>query len=431
MKKKRFYNNKKRNTKWTEPVRGRKIDFADKYIQAGTGSDKFDKQRLKKRKKRITVHSTGKFFKNILIVFCCFLVVCVGYTAMDLYMERNAMPEESKTADSSDANMSELSLSIQSISVEPLSLDNGVMLDSVLSTVQQGDYSSVTFDLKRDDGTVRYESNLAAVEAYAAVSYASADLEGSVSVLLKNDILPVARISCYKDNIAPVADVSAAVKDGSSLYKDSYGNTYLNPESETVYNYIKGIIEEAKTMGITIFLLDNTQLPDDISDDYEDGFSSLSKQLYADFDDDIKLIEAIAVEAYSSDGESSEDYDDEYDDSDYDEYDEYDKYDEYDEYDEYDDYTQESESDYDSGSDTEDNTDSYSDFDIDYGTNEEETTAYQSQTELEEELLQAIDSTVGNDSVYYITTDSEEEVRSFLEENSITNYVINISSAQQ
>ena len=45
MKKKRFYNNKKRNIKWTEKQTGRKISFADKYIEAGSGSDKFDAKR--------------------------------------------------------------------------------------------------------------------------------------------------------------------------------------------------------------------------------------------------------------------------------------------------------------------------------------------------------------------------------------------------
>lgn len=51
MKKKRFYNNKKRNIKWTEKQTGRKISFADKYIEAGSGSDKFDAKRPKQKKK--------------------------------------------------------------------------------------------------------------------------------------------------------------------------------------------------------------------------------------------------------------------------------------------------------------------------------------------------------------------------------------------
>ena len=51
MKKKRFYNNKKRNIKWTEKQTGRKISFADKYIEAGSGSHKFDAKRPKQKKK--------------------------------------------------------------------------------------------------------------------------------------------------------------------------------------------------------------------------------------------------------------------------------------------------------------------------------------------------------------------------------------------
>ena len=101
MKKKRFYNNKKRNSKWTEKETGRKISFADKYIDAGNGSDKFDFKRPKPKKKRAAKEKTAKLFKNIAIVIACFLIISVGYSAMDLYIDRNAMPEtEENTGES-------------------------------------------------------------------------------------------------------------------------------------------------------------------------------------------------------------------------------------------------------------------------------------------------------------------------------------------
>ena len=78
MKKKRFYNNKKRNSKWTEKETGRKISFADKYIDAGNGSDKFDFKRPKPKKKRAAKEKTAKLFKNIAIVIACFLIISVG-----------------------------------------------------------------------------------------------------------------------------------------------------------------------------------------------------------------------------------------------------------------------------------------------------------------------------------------------------------------
>ena len=294
MKKKRFYNNKKRNSKWTEKETGRKISFADKYIDAGSGSDKFDFKRPKPKKKRAAKEKTAKLFKNIAIVIACFLIISVGYSAMDLYIDRNAMPEtEENTGES--VSFSNVNLMLKGMSVQSISLDNSVMLDSVIKSAEDEAYSSVTFDLKRDDGTIGYNSKLATIRAYGAISSPAAQLEKSVAKLNQADIIPIGRISCYKDNIVALSDLDSAIKSGKSVYKDANGNAYLNPNNSTTYNYIKSIIEETKAMGINVFLLDNTKLPGDISGDYNDGFAALAKKLYAEFGQDIKFIEAIDV----------------------------------------------------------------------------------------------------------------------------------------
>lgn len=298
MKKKRFYNNKKRNTKWTEQEKGRKIAFADKYIEAGTGSDKFDSRRPKPKKKLFTADKVRSLTKTAIIAAGCFILVSTGYTFMDLYIERNAMPAVDEGANST-AQLSDVKLEIKGCFVEPLSLDGGVMLESVADTAVQGGYSSVCFDVKRDDGTIGYESHLATVDAYGAVSSASANLEKSVSVLLENDLLAVARISCYKDNIAVNADLSCALIVDSTLYRDSQSNTYLNPNVKGTYNYLKSIIEEVNRMGVSVFVLDNCDLPEEISDKYDDGFDVLVKKLYVDFGDSIRFYKAQDVEILS------------------------------------------------------------------------------------------------------------------------------------
>lgn len=294
MKKKRFYNNKKRNTKWTEKETGRKINFADKYIDAGSASDKFDYKRPKQKKKRISKEKTAKLFKNIAVVIACFLIISVGYSAMDLYIDRNAMPETQENTGAS-ASFSDVNLMLKSMSVQSISLDNSVMLDSVIKSAEDDSYSSVTFDLKRSDGTIGYNSNLATIKAYGAISSPASQLEKSVAKLNGSDIIPIGRISCYKDNIVALSDVDSAIKSGKSVYRDSEGNAYLNPDSDTTYNYIKSIVEETKAMGITVFLLDNTNLPSEIKGDCNDGFAPLAKKLYAQFGQEIKFIEAIDV----------------------------------------------------------------------------------------------------------------------------------------
>ena len=96
MKRKRFYKNVKRNTKWTEEEKGYPIDFADKYASdEGIYSDKFDYMRPKIKKKRKHKAKARTLLKRLGIAVLCFAIICVGYTCMDVFMLRNGMPEMS------------------------------------------------------------------------------------------------------------------------------------------------------------------------------------------------------------------------------------------------------------------------------------------------------------------------------------------------
>jgi len=302
-KKKRFYNNKKRNSKWTEEEKGRKISFADKYIEAGSGHDKFDRRRPKEKKPFWSREKLLKLSKNAVLLVLCLVIVGIGYTAMDVFMERSSMPISDKSEEEK-TGIRDVVLSFKSREVKTLSLDGAVMLSAVIDDTVEGAYSSLTFDLKRNDGTVGYSSSLATVDTYGAVSSPASQLEKSVAMLLENDILPIGRISCYKDNIMPKADPKTAVKAGSKLYKDSEGNTYLNPDSSAVYDYIKGIVEEVRGMGVTVFILDNCTLPEEISAQYSDGFDILCNKLYNDFGESVKFIEAVNVNITSDTAEN-------------------------------------------------------------------------------------------------------------------------------
>ena len=300
MKKKRFYKNVKRNLKWTEEEKGYPIDFADKYLSdEGVYTDKFDYMRPKVKKKRKHKARARTFLKRAGITLLCLLIIGVGYTAMDVFMMRNGMPVRySDIEPDTQSSINEMKLDLQCAFEESISMDGSVILDSVITELTQGAYNSVMFDIKREDGTIGYQSALATVDTYSAVSLAASDLKTSAQKLNEQDILAVGRVYCYLDNLVPARDRSAALLDSNGLpYTDSQGNTYLNPNSETVYKYIKDIIAEAADMGVTVFELKGTDIPESAGEGYADGFETLAARLYEDIGTDIKLLEAVHINA--------------------------------------------------------------------------------------------------------------------------------------
>ena len=298
-KRKRFYKNVKRNQTWTEEIQGREIDFADKYANDGVYSDKFDYLRPKskpKNKKKKLRKKAKRVIKIIGYVLICIAIVFAGYAAMDVYMIRHRMPELADAVSDKGDGFNKVSINIQSYYIDPVSLDNAVMLSSVISDTQSYSFSSTAFDIKREDGSVAYRSALANVDTYGAVAFPAAKFKESVEELTNSDILPVGIISCYQDNVVPAKDSELAVlDDDGKVYADNDGSTYLNPNSDSAYRYIKDIIAEANSQGVKVFVLSNTKLPNDIRENYSDGFDAISTKLYEDIGTDIKLMEAVAV----------------------------------------------------------------------------------------------------------------------------------------
>jgi len=304
---KRFYNNKKRNQHWTEKEKGRKIDFADKYIEGGTASDKFDSKRPKPTKNSaIKKAKKQKRLKSLVIALICIALIGAGYTGMDVYMAlREGAYNPEKITQSEEAGMKDVSLYFSSYKTESMSLDSSVMLSSVINDTASLGFTGIAFDAKRSDGTIGYASKLASVDTFSALSSPASKPQASFKELLANDILPIARIACYKDNVAPKYLTQAAIttKKGK-LYKDDNSNTYLNPDSDVAYGYIRDIITELSSMGVSVFVLCETDLPEDISDNYNDGFKALSEKLYKDIDANIKLLEEVDVKLTGKDAKT-------------------------------------------------------------------------------------------------------------------------------
>lgn len=305
-KKKGFYNNKDRDQRWTEEPVGRPIAFADKY-EHPEANDSLNNESVKRRTSQIKEEKKKKRLNRFICIIACIALICVGYTGMQVHINRHTTPlnNHNRYQAAEDGNMSGVNLEIQSLKVESIGLDGSVMLSSVISEVEELGFTSVTFDAKRSDGSIGYTSNLASVDTFNAVSAPATDLKGSVDRLLENDILPVARICCYRDNVVPSVTTDATIMTETGVYTDEDGNTYLNPNSTTTYNYLKDIITECYDSGITVFVLYGCDLPEEISDSYNDGFQALASKLNVDLENNVRLYEAVDIEINKS---NQEDY---------------------------------------------------------------------------------------------------------------------------
>lgn len=215
---------------------------------------------------------------------------------MDVYMQRHAMPKEAPKNNASveETPLNEVALDLNCEYANSVSLDGGIMLEAVISELGDNGYDSIAIDIKRREGTIGYKSALANVDTFGAVAFPATDLKASVNMLQNDDFLAVGIVNCYLDNLVPSKNKNMAItKSNGLLYRDSKDNTYLNPNSELTYSYIKGIIQEAYELGITVFVLDGVNLPKDIKDNYNGGFDYLASRLYKDLGTDIKLLQPV------------------------------------------------------------------------------------------------------------------------------------------
>lgn len=297
MKKKRFFVKQKRGSKWTEEQTGRKIEFADKYLYEGSYSDKFDYRRPKQQNTVIEKEKKQRKNQKIIIAVLSIVLIAVGYTGMDAYMQIMATPAKKleQSHNIPQGNLAQTYLQLSAKSIEGVALDNSVMLQSVIDDANTNGFTSLVFDAKRHDGTVGYTSQLAAIDTYSAISSPGSKPQESIARLVENNILPVARICCYKDNVVPNLAQNMALYQNGVVYTDSDGNTYLNPNSQNAYDYIKDIIQELNNYGVTVFILYGCDLPEEIGDEYKDGYDHLVSRLENELGTQIKFISEVEV----------------------------------------------------------------------------------------------------------------------------------------
>lgn len=121
--------------------------------------------------------------------------------------------------------------------------------------------NAALLNLKANDGSLGYVSSLPQAISLKS-SESDPDLNQKLQTITASGLYTIARISCFKDNLAPKADGSLAVKTNSGYnWRDGEDVRWMNPSVKAVRDYIVGICAELAPMGFDELLLDNACWP--------------------------------------------------------------------------------------------------------------------------------------------------------------------------
>ena len=110
-------------------------------------------------------------------------------------------------------------------------LPNTALYDGTAAEqLQAAGANTAVFDMKADDGTLGYISELA-LAAQAEVSAADPALNAAIQLLNDGDITTVARVSCFRDNSVPYYRNSLALHTSGGNWRDGGGSRWLSPAS--------------------------------------------------------------------------------------------------------------------------------------------------------------------------------------------------------
>ena len=121
--------------------------------------------------------------------------------------------------------------------------------------------NAALLNMKANDGSLGYVSSLPRAVS-AGTSAAEPALNEQILAVTGSELYTIARVSCFKDNLAPKMDNSLAIKTNSGYnWRDGDDERWMNPTVPAARQYVTDICVELADMGFDEILLDNSGWP--------------------------------------------------------------------------------------------------------------------------------------------------------------------------
>ena len=171
------------------------------------------------------------------------------------------------TSQEENPSQEETGTGIHSVYVPQSVLTDSAQLDAFIQSLENTQINTVVFELKADDGTVLYQSQLeqvAQVQAQAQDAYSLTEVTEKFQAA---GLKPVGILHAFQDHLATKLGSSYPIKYNNTDvtwlddFPDQGGRSWLNPYSTDAQAYLISLANEAVDMGVENIVLDSVFFP--------------------------------------------------------------------------------------------------------------------------------------------------------------------------
>jgi hypothetical protein len=156
----------------------------------------------------------------------------------------------------------------------------------LLDLADTTEINALVIDIKDDTGHIAYESDVPIAQELELASDVIEDVDGLLATLAEHNIIPIARIVCFKDDVLTKKRPDLAIQSKlGGLWADRAGHYYLNPYNHEVWDYLVQVAEEAAQRGFREIQFDYVRFPTDGDLEYAEypGLYCLKEDAIAGF----------------------------------------------------------------------------------------------------------------------------------------------------
>ncbi|MCX8032893.1 MAG: putative glycoside hydrolase [Thermoleophilia bacterium] len=153
---------------------------------------------------------------------------------------------------------------VKGIYVGSYAVQSNEWMPRLLGLADRTEINAFVIDVKDDWGKITYAANVPMAKKLGLIENRIKDIDALLATLAKHNIVPIARVVCFKDTRLSEARPDLSVRSSKGgKWADWKGLHYTNPYKHEVWEYLVQIAEDAARHGFREIQFDYVRFPSD------------------------------------------------------------------------------------------------------------------------------------------------------------------------